>query len=240
MNVSTRLSLLVAVLVALTVLATAQSPTAPPKPQWPNEFDAPFGLNVDSLLFHIHNRSSHFYYDWDLRSTRIAYPNGCLPYITEKPCDLIFNDVGLYLLSPQDDKPCCLLLSGIGSVPPDFLAPFNFADIDFVTDMYNATHECAHWKGPEGFEYWTDLQSGDDVRFQDGDLTGITWAYGTINYVNQSASTFQLPSQCSSSCLFSDGRTPLAEMMPPHLLHPYMKLSMAHRDLRRKRNVRLH
>ena len=35
---------------------------------------------------------------------------------TERVANLIRSEVGTYLLSPGDDRPCCLLLKGIGSV----------------------------------------------------------------------------------------------------------------------------
>ena len=205
-----RTILLIAV---VALVAIAQQPV-PSKPEWPNQWDSPFGLNIHNLLYKITNRSSHFYYNWDIKATRIAYPNGCIPYLTEKPCDLIFNPVGVYMLSPKDDKPCCLLLKNIGSVPPDFLKPFTYANQATVPNQYGDEIVTNHWEGPEGFEYWTAASNGIDIQF-------IYWNFGTINYVNQSASLFDLPSKCAKSCLFKDG-TPLHKQMPESALHPHL------------------
>lgn len=227
------LAAVAALFLLLTSTAVAQSPT-PFKPEWPNQFDAPFGLYVQNLLFNITNRSSHFYYDWDYkRSTRIEYSNGCLPYITEKPCALVFNDAGVYLLSPEDHKPCCLLLPDIGSVPPAFLAPFNYSGQQTVEDMYGLQRTTSYWTGPEEFAYWTDATSGDDVRFQDSKPTGIIWRYGTLNYRNQTSSMFDIPSTCAKSCLFADGKTPMHKVIPHEALHPQFHLARAYHSKKR-------
>jgi hypothetical protein len=212
-------SLLIAALLAVAVL----SQWAPSKPEWPNQFDAPFGLNVHILLYF--NRTSHFYYNRDSRITRIKYHDGCLPLVTRDNCDLIFNDVGTWLLAPEDNNnTCCLLFKGIGSIPPAFLAPFNYTDNTTADDYYGTSHNVYKWSGPMGFEYWTDTQSGNDVQFKDG--TGDTyWNWGNFNNVNQPASIFTLPSKCTDQCKLLDEKQ---RQHARKVLSPLLDLHEAH------------
>jgi hypothetical protein len=193
---------------------TAAAPPPPPtttlpsKPQWADVFDAPFGLNVKSSNYS--NVTSHFYYDWTYQqSSLITYPDKCLPGITTlTPCNLVFNNVGCYLFTPKDpvfpfkpeNQQCCLLFPGVGSLPPNFLAPFNFSTVEVVQDMYGKNHTCDKWHN-FGFAYWTSVATGNDIQVRDG--PGDTfWNYGTLNFPNSyPESLFYIPPDCSTSCL---------------------------------------
>ena len=208
MNCAT-IAFVVAALIAvatadISVPAPPPVTTSPSKPEWANQFDAAFGLNVEK--FHYDNRSSHMYYDWDIKATHITYQEGCLPVITTKPCDLIFNPQGTWLLAPKAGKDCCLLFKGIGSVPPNFLKPFNFSGVENATDMFGNSHITDKWVGPMGFKYWTDTKTGLDIRFEDGG-TGVFWNYGNINFRKQNATFFNTPGSnvCKASCFLEDG-----------------------------------
>eukprot|EP00759_Apiculatamorpha_spiralis_P057226 PhF_6_TR8509/c0_g1_i1/m.13315 len=168
--------------------------SVPSKPQWPIQFESPFILSQP--IMNIYDKLCQFHYNWDIQSTRVNYPNGCIPEITNSSCDLIFNPKGTYLLLQQS---CCLLFPGVGSVPPNFLAPFNFTNVTIAKDMYGHNHVVDYWVHPgDGFAYWTDKYTGNDIKFQDGN--GILWNFGELVSKAQPASLFVLPSNCSAAC----------------------------------------
>ena len=79
------MSLAFVLMLAVTTACLASQPP-PPKPLWPRNFDAAFGLTTSNGA----NQSSHFYYDWDIQATLIAYPVMCLPGLATTPCNLLF------------------------------------------------------------------------------------------------------------------------------------------------------
>eukprot|EP01116_Phalansterium_solitarium_P008001 TRINITY_DN2115_c0_g1_i1.p2 TRINITY_DN2115_c0_g1~~TRINITY_DN2115_c0_g1_i1.p2 ORF type:complete len:218 (+),score=70.72 TRINITY_DN2115_c0_g1_i1:115-768(+) len=190
------------IFVALAFVAASASD--PKKPIWPVEFDAPFGLNIPAdpvaLPNGIVNGSSHFYYNWDqAKASLIVYENGCLPGIfpgSEKtPCNFTFVEAGTFFTSA--DVPSCLWFPGVGSVPPNFLAAFNYSGFDqIVVDLYSAAHFVHFWNGPAGFQYWTEDITGLDIALVDGG--SIQWAFGTLTAGPQDVSLFNVPSTYSN------------------------------------------
>ena len=222
---------LTSALVVFAVVAAAAAANVavrdPTKPVWPTNFDIPFGLT--DVKHHYNNVSSHFYYNWEYTESLIDYPNGCLPAITTKPCQLLFNNdpgfnkAGTWLLAPEAGKPCCLLFKNIGPIPPNFLAPFNFSEVTTAKNMYGEEKSVNMWKGPMGFEYWTDAATGLDVQFRDGPLP-VFWNFGKPNVRQQKV--FEKPDKCSVSCLLrEEGEDPelhenLKNLKPEHVQLP--------------------
>lgn len=198
-----RTFIVAAVLVAV-ALAAVTANTTPNKPEWANQWDAPFGLTVKiPKLPQYHNKSSYFRYNWDIKTSKIFYPEGCLPQITEKPCNLTFVPKGCYLSAPKLLAPfgttCCLLFPGIGSIPPNFLAPFNYNGTETVPDQAGDMHDTYRWRSEAGFQYWTDKTTGLDIQFKDGP-SPVYWNYGPLHFRNQTNSVFDLPNNCLPSC----------------------------------------
>uniref|UniRef100_A0A7S1QWU1 Uncharacterized protein n=1 Tax=Neobodo designis TaxID=312471 RepID=A0A7S1QWU1_NEODS len=186
-------ALCVAALVVAAVVATG-----PARPNWPDQFDVPFGLNVAAADYV--NRTSHFYYNWNLGAQRIKYHDGCLPLLTKKNCDLVFNSVGTFLMAPEAGIDCCLLFPGIGPTSPDALGEFNFTQTNVTAqDFYGKEHTCNEWDGA-GFLYWTDVNSEMFVKFRDGPTGGIYWKFGDFHVAPQHITLFDVPSQCNSTC----------------------------------------
>lgn len=193
-----RTAFAIAVAVALVALALANSATAPPKPVWADSWDAPFGLNVNVPPYKVHNESSHYYYAWNLnRSSLITYPLGCLPMFTQKPCNLLFNDVGVTLIVP--DEPCCVLFPGVGTIPPDFLKAFTWNGTEHAPNMYGNLIQSNFWRSEAGFLYWTSVKTGIDVRVRDGPES-VFWNYGTVSFRAQDPKRFVSPPNCAAQC----------------------------------------
>jgi len=179
-----------------------------PKPIWPQMFDVVFGVsavnNITANNPSMVNGTSHFYYNWaQYRAQRIDYPAGCIPLFGgawKAPCSLVFNNNGTYLFAPALGISCCLLLPGIGAIPPNFLAPFNASGFVIpMPDYVGVLHETNFWTTNEGFYYWTDANSGQDIFFTDGSV--INWAFvPQFSFTSQSASLYQIPSTCAASC----------------------------------------
>jgi len=166
----------------------------PPKAIWPIQFDAQFGLFYPPLppAPPVVNVSSHFYYNWDITSTLIAYPAGCIPIFAGAevlPCNFIFNNVGTYFSSPA--IPTCLMFPGVGSVPPAFLEHFNFSTATVSTDYRGFAHFVNFWVAESGFQYWTDVNTFADIQFLDGG--SILWVWAGLHVVPQNTSMFTVP-----------------------------------------------
>jgi len=179
----------------------------PPKPVWPTQFDCLFGLsiepNVSALSPAIVNSTAHFYYSYPLAQL-IQYPNTCIPGLLPghdwtQGCSLLFNSNGTYIYNKDI---CCLVFPGVGVVPPDFLAGFNYSGFVLpAADRFGVLHSSVMWTTPMeegGFFYWTDAHNGDDVAFVDGDV--IMWNFDQFNVRPQPSSLFKLPSDCLSTC----------------------------------------
>lgn len=186
------------IFLCFTVLPIAQAQT-PTKPVWPDQFIATFGLNVNDSG--IKNESSTFYSNWQIKAQLIDYPTQCIAFndaATKQACKIWFLPAGAYIQIPEQNI-CCLWFPGVGAVPPDFLAPFNYSGvIENVPDQYGALHSCYRWDG-DGFAYWTEVKTGFDIQFRDG--PGDTfWNFGTLTDAPQAPSIFALPSGCGGSC----------------------------------------
>jgi len=207
----------IVLVLALTFVAAAAARThthkhvrAPPnKPVWPTEFDAPFQLFDLTVPTPIVNQTSHFYYNFDqYEAQRISYPQQCVPLLTNgsfHPCDLYFNANGTYMSAPAlgAKYECCLVLPGVGPIPPQFLNGFNWDSVQSAPDAYGESHVCNYWTG-SGFGYWTDITTNHDIFFNDGG-SGAYWAWGHFHVAPQPQSLFELPGtleQCSQSCFF--------------------------------------
>eukprot|EP00026_Physarum_polycephalum_P017601 Phypoly_transcript_18876.p1 GENE.Phypoly_transcript_18876~~Phypoly_transcript_18876.p1 ORF type:complete len:243 (+),score=36.22 Phypoly_transcript_18876:62-730(+) len=192
-------------ILALTTLTLSADPT---KPTWPDEFQIPFGLNWGIIA---HNASAMMYYNYDQAQAQLLdYEVHCFPLVKydsiEYPCQMWFNNKGIFVAIPSLDIPCCMFQQGVGVVPPTFLQGFNYSGYnDTVPDMYGVEHESYQWDGVFHFKYWTDVNTGDDVQFQDGP-TGVTWSFGKMDVTPQNVSIFDIPntSACSSKCSFLD------------------------------------
>ena len=193
-------------------------------PVWPTEFDAPFGLHAS--VPPIANASSNFIYKFTPNGTqaqRVEYNDHCFPFVNarspfeSKACTLYFVPGGIYLAQPAHDIDCCLFVSGVGAVPPQFLRAYTYKSTNqSAPDLYGNDVSCDYWEGPEGFKYWTVGHSdslyhnwGHDIVFQDGP-TGVTWRWGNFNVRPQDDSRFALPADaktCAKDCskLLSDG-----------------------------------
>jgi len=209
--------LCVCVILCLSVLALGQPD--PDKPTWPNTFNSTFGLNVNSSG--IVNETSYFYSDWTVKAQLITYPTRCIPFNTaaaNQACQIWFLPAGATISIPAQ-KICCLWFPGVGAVPPNFLAPFNYSgQIENVPDMYGKLHATYVWEG-SGFLYWTDVKTGDDIQFRDG--PGDTfWNFANLIPGKQPASLWQLPANCTSACP-SSIRTD-QEML--RMAHPFHEL----------------
>eukprot|EP01119_Soliformovum_irregulare_P000640 TRINITY_DN1045_c0_g1_i1.p1 TRINITY_DN1045_c0_g1~~TRINITY_DN1045_c0_g1_i1.p1 ORF type:complete len:227 (-),score=40.90 TRINITY_DN1045_c0_g1_i1:99-758(-) len=178
----------------LFVFCNSQSVT---KPIWPGVFDVPFGLSVPAAVTQgnpIVNSSSHFYYNWDqYQATLITYAENCIPVFpgsSKAPCNITFVPSGAYFTSPTIGT--CLWLPGIGSIPPAFLAQFNYTGYQTIeSDFYGVPHFTYYWDAGT-FQYWTDTQSGQDIKFIDGGI--IVWNFApTFSFTQWPASIFQVP-----------------------------------------------
>ena len=94
---------------------------------------------------------------------------------------------------------CCLQFPGVGSIPPDFLTPFNFTGVTSAPDYAGTMHSVNSWDGGSGFKYWTDVTSREDIQFQEG-FGLIQWNFGPMNDAPQPASLFVVPDNCLGSC----------------------------------------
>eukprot|EP00026_Physarum_polycephalum_P017056 Phypoly_transcript_18141.p1 GENE.Phypoly_transcript_18141~~Phypoly_transcript_18141.p1 ORF type:complete len:223 (+),score=24.23 Phypoly_transcript_18141:97-765(+) len=173
------------------------------KPTWPPEFSIPFGLHFTAFVY---NSSATMYYNYDkAQSQLIVYDTHCFPFIrfnsVEHPCKMYFNPAGIYVSMPTINIPCCLFVPDVGAVPPTFLQGFTYSGYnDTVLDMYGKEHVTYRWDGTEDFKYWTDVDTGDDVQFQDGP-TGVKWNFGEMQVGAQDPALFDLPAgDCNSSC----------------------------------------
>lgn len=222
----------VLLMVCLSVaLASCQIlPTPPPglpaKPVWPNQFDSPFGLNwSEGGVKIINNATSHLYYDFDIEAQLIDYPELCFPFAAPEswkyPCQLLFIPEGIFVSQPDNGIDCCVLNVGVGTVPPEFLRAFIYANTEDADDFYGNAHECYHWVSGGGFAYWTSLD-GIDVQFKDDD-TGVFWNFGEFNVRAQDPSMFDLfPGNCSQPC-FNVGQEPINELYPYYRLFERMQ-----------------
>eukprot|EP01118_Nematostelium_gracile_P009289 TRINITY_DN3117_c0_g2_i1.p1 TRINITY_DN3117_c0_g2~~TRINITY_DN3117_c0_g2_i1.p1 ORF type:complete len:232 (+),score=60.46 TRINITY_DN3117_c0_g2_i1:41-697(+) len=194
----------VAVIFLLVAIVTCDDPK---KPMWPSQFDVEFGLNMiptpnNAAMINI---SSHFYYDWDqFKASTIDYYNYCLPGLYQGsengPCKIIFVPQGTFFINSTMNE-TCEWIPGVGSIPPDFLTPFNFTGYtNLVPDFNGVLHVSNFWNGGGGFQYWTDAETGDDVQLCDGGA--INWNFGPFNVVPQSKEMFDIgvnPPPCSFS-----------------------------------------
>jgi len=205
----------------------------PNKPVWPPAFDCPFGLNVvpTNTSPPIINQLAHFYYQWtNLKASLVDYPQGCLPFFfpgaNKFPCKLYFLPNGTYLSLPKGGPiDCCLVFPGVGSIPPDFLTPFNYSGYQTLAmDGSGVTHMTDFWVAVDGFQYWTDSTTGFDIQFADAGL--LLWNFGDFNVQTQPSSLFELPKpSCNNLCPGTG-----TSMMQPDLL---MSLSMLHHGMKK-------
>jgi len=212
------------IFIGLSIIAGVLAGPPAQKPVWPQEFDAPFGLYNLSPASPILNASAHFYYNYDqLQSQVIQYPTNCIPIFGQNsnfPCALYFNSAGTYLSQPTLGLECCLLIPDVGAVPPSFLQGFTWNSTQTAPNLYGQETKCDYWtSGASGFAYWTQLNTGFDVFFQDGP-TGTYWAWGDFNVVSQPSSVFALPgnsAQCAASC-FPDHSSKTKKLLREHVL----------------------
>lgn len=131
----------------------------------------------------------------------------------------------------------------LGSIPPAFLKPFNYSNVENALDMWGAVHKyvsllnyfycsliqgitvhnspfcwhssdcslfvlfwnalhfrCYHWTAIDGFAYWTDINTDEDVQFKDGN-TGVFWNFGKFTDLPNIPDIFKLPSDnCNVPC----------------------------------------
>jgi hypothetical protein len=194
-------------------------------------FDAPFGLNIKSKGYN--NVTSHFWYDWSYNfSSKITYPDKCLPFVSEDPCDLTFNDVGTHLFTKinkskpfaDGNKKCCLLFPGIGSLPPNFLAPFNFSMVEDAANMFGDMIKCNKWHN-FGFAYWTEIAGfGADIQVRDG-MGDTFWNYGKLSGRRQNTTMYDVPKDCTGKCAASDfdGGIDALRAFHPEMLGPFFR-----------------
>jgi len=204
------------VVLSLFGLVLSQNPV---KPTWPDQFNSSFGLNIPEAG--VTNATSYFYSNWQVKAQLIDYREACLDInipARKQACKIWFLPTGGCYLSVPAQSICCLWFPGIGAIPPDFLATFNYSGtIQPALDQWGATHQTYLWEG-SGFKYWTDVKTGDDIAFLDGD--GKTyWNFGWLRDGNQSASIFDLPSPasaCQGSCpsFVTHDREVLKKMLP--------------------------
>jgi len=96
--------------------------------------------------------------------------------------------------------PCCLLIPGVGSLPPNFLQGFNYSGYQFpAADLYGVLHNSNFWSTiGEGFFYWTDAVSGQDISLIDGGA--LQWAFRPSFNTKAQHSVFAIPSNCAAEC----------------------------------------
>jgi len=209
----------------------SQTPT---KPIWPTEFDVVFGLSAPATSAYpaIVNSTAHFYYNYDqIQSSLIVYDNGCLPGLFpgshNTPCSFYFNPVGAYMYLPNVSDTCCLLFPGVGSVPPNFLAGFNYSGFNQLAfDYYGVPYVTTLWLGGD-FMYWTNATNGHDIQFVDGGF--VLWNFAGFNVQHQSHSIFDLPSSsCNQTC-------PKFSLEKPSLsrryMDPFLRLALWYNNL---------
>jgi len=181
----------------------SQTPT---KPIWPTEFDVVFGLSAPATSSYdaIVNSTAHFYYNYDeIQASLIVYDQGCLPGIFpgshKTPCSFYFNPSGAYIYLPNVSDTCCLLFPRVGSVPPNFLAGFNYSGFEQLAfDYYGVPWHTNLWLGGD-FMYWTNATDGHDIQFVDGGF--VLWNFAGFNVQHQDVSIFDLPSaSCNQTC----------------------------------------
>ena len=164
----------------------------------------------------------------------INYHTHCLPLVHWNaafyPCQLWFNnELGIVYSSPQAQEECCLFVPDVGAVPPNFLAPFNFSDVENADNYYGDSVSCNHWTGPESFGFWTAASSGVDIKFKDGP-TSVTWNVGKFNVTSQPDELFQLPTtgDCSKKCGFLKDQSYAAEDLLSLVSDPMVRLALLH------------
>lgn len=97
------------------------------------------------------------------------------PAVQHLGCNLLFNPNGTYLIATKIGV-CCLLFPGVGTVPPDFLAGFNSSEFVMpASDIYGVPHATNFWTTDEGFYYWTDVHTFQDIQLVDGGF--IMWNF---------------------------------------------------------------
>jgi len=198
----------------------------PEKPVWPIQFDAPFGMSTPKANPPIVNTSSHFYYNWDIKASTIVYHERCLPGLwpdsDKSGCTIWFLPAGVYIGQEAVHLDCCLLIPGVGSVPPEFLKNFKYDSIQLAEDYYGVNHTTYYWTGIDGFAYWTDAQTKADIKFKDGE-TGIFWNFGELEDRPQDNKWFTLPRQCGACHSLSPKQAVLSLSVDPMI-----RLSLLH------------
>jgi len=123
----------------------------------------------------------------------IDYPDRCIPIVDyDTPCQFIFDPIGFWLKLPSYKEPC-LVVPALGSIPPDFLTPFDFISKTVALDMYGIPHFTDYWVAPSdpGFQYWTEVDTGIDIALVDGGQ--ILWNFGNPLARPQNKSLFWVP-----------------------------------------------
>jgi len=190
-------------LVALLCIASVAL-AVPEKPQWPPIFNVKFGVyalaGMGGANPALINVSSNFWYDWTRIATLIEYPVQCIPIggeLYKRPCNLLFNTNGTFLIAPQSGIPCCLAFPGVGPIPPDFLKAFNYSGLPMMLgyDIHGELHETELWTTLEGFFYWTDKKTGTDIQLIDGG--SIAWNFEPkLSADPQPRDVYQQPDHC--------------------------------------------
>jgi hypothetical protein len=177
----------------------ANSASHPQKPVWPLQWSSAFGLYQTGNPPKA-NVSSMFYSKWtaQTKAQLIDYPTQCIDIgpLGVHPCKLLFVPAGIYLSSPFGDT-CCLLIPGVGPIPPNFLRGYNFSNVETAADYYGTLHVSNHWVAPD-FEYWTDVKTGFDVALLDGPT--IKWTWANFDVRPQPDSLFKIPQNCTAAC----------------------------------------
>jgi len=175
-------------------LCYGQTPT---KPIWPLTFDCTFGLTIPLIpgvtTSPLVNISSHFYYDFTKQASLIDYPTNCIPLYPGSesiPCKLWFDSQ--YGCVYQDKTyGQCVLFPGVGTIPPNFLANFNFSTTSLQIDYYGVAHYSNFWVSVDGFQYWTDKVTGADIALIDGG--NLLWYFTPLQVRAQDPALFKLP-----------------------------------------------
>eukprot|EP01123_Difflugia_compressa_P014902 TRINITY_DN8120_c0_g1_i1.p1 TRINITY_DN8120_c0_g1~~TRINITY_DN8120_c0_g1_i1.p1 ORF type:complete len:218 (-),score=37.89 TRINITY_DN8120_c0_g1_i1:8-661(-) len=211
--------------VVLIVLGCCGINTAadPPKPVWPLAFDVSFGLTVTAspptFPKPLVNVTSHFYYDFNIQASVIDYPVRCIPIFAgaeSAPCKVYFVPTNIVFTSPTQTP--CIWFPGVGTVPPAFLAAFNFSTTTLGIDMLGVPHYSNFWVADGGFQYWTEVTTGRDVALIDGG--SILWNFHYPLQVRpQNPATFAVPSNLLA-CPFAT-----------KVVDPLVKLSILHSKL---------
>lgn len=198
-------------LAGLLSFAALPSTLASPAPIWPGAFSAPFGLYNIALRNPIVNATSTFYYDFThYQAQLIDYPTRCVPILPGgelSGCRLLFRE-NIYFSQPSLGVNCCTLFDDVGPSPPAFLDGFTFNGTALATDYYGTSLLANYWAATPpatGFAYWTDMQTGHDLFFRDGD-SGSFWAWGKFKVEEQEKQLFDLPGskeECETSCFAS-------------------------------------